>query len=82
MVGIILCAWSGVRFYPPGGTPRLYGRQDARRYGICAAQAAAYAALEAIQFEGAHFSCDIAAKGANLLGCAETYPSFDSRFVS
>jgi hypothetical protein len=19
-------------FYPPGGTPRLYGRQDARRY--------------------------------------------------
>jgi len=20
------------RFYPPGGTPRLYGRQDARRY--------------------------------------------------
>jgi hypothetical protein len=20
-------------FYPPGGTPRLYGRQDAHRYG-------------------------------------------------
>ncbi|MGD0744074.1 MAG: hypothetical protein ABSA45_02870 [Verrucomicrobiota bacterium] len=20
-------------FYPPGGTPRLYGRQDARRHG-------------------------------------------------
>jgi hypothetical protein len=20
-------------FYPPGGTPRLHGRQDARRYG-------------------------------------------------
>ncbi len=47
-----------------------------------AAQAAAYAAVECIQFEGAHFSCDIAAKGANLLGCAETHPSFDSSFVS
>jgi hypothetical protein len=22
----------GVAFYPPGGTPRLYGRRDARRY--------------------------------------------------
>jgi len=25
-----------VALYPPGGTPRLYGRQDARRYGTVA----------------------------------------------
>jgi hypothetical protein len=47
-----------------------------------AAQAAAYAAVESIQFEGAHFRRDLAAEGASLLGCAETHPSFDSRFVS
>jgi phosphoribosylamine-glycine ligase len=29
---------------------------------LCAAQAAAYAAVECIQFEGAHFRRDIAAK--------------------
>jgi hypothetical protein len=30
---IVRAAGRFVAFYPPGGTPRLYGRQDARRYG-------------------------------------------------
>jgi hypothetical protein len=26
--------WQDVRFLPPGGTPRLYGRRDACRYTL------------------------------------------------
>ena len=38
--------------FPPGGTRRLYGRRDARRHGQ----------KEKIDFDGAQFRCDIAAK--------------------
>jgi hypothetical protein len=30
-----LVAVVGERLFPPGGTHRLYGRQDARRYFAC-----------------------------------------------
>ena len=34
--GKIPARWICVRLFPPGWKPRLYGRRDARRYGVMA----------------------------------------------